>query len=56
MYVEEQVKNADLYKPVLNKIKTSRKQCVKYNFGESHAERHMRQNNKVLCRTSHETK
>ena len=29
---KEQVENADLYKPVLNKIMTTRESYIKYNF------------------------
>ena len=30
---QEQIENADLYKPILNqKMTTQEKQCVKYNF------------------------
>ena len=29
---KEQVENKDLHKPVLNKIMTTQKQCVNYNF------------------------
>ena len=29
---KKQVENTDLHKPVLNKIMTASKQCIKYNF------------------------
>ena len=31
-FLKELVENADLHKPVLNKIKTTKKYCEKYNF------------------------
>ena len=31
-FPKEQIENTDFYKPVLNKIMTTQKQCVKYNF------------------------
>ena len=31
-FPKEQTKNTDLYKPVFNKLMTTQKQCVKYNF------------------------
>ena len=31
-FPNKQIENADLYKPVLNKIMTIQEQCVKYNF------------------------
>ena len=31
-FPKEQIENTDFYRPVLNKIMTTQKQCVKYNF------------------------
>ena len=31
-YVREKVENTDLYKPILNKMMTTHKQCVKHKF------------------------
>ena len=31
-FLKQLVENADLHKPVLNKIKTTNEQCVKYDF------------------------
>ena len=31
-FPKESVENADLYKPVLNKVITTHEKCMKYNF------------------------